>query len=77
VARSNPCFELWLILHFQEFDRPDDHPAVQAFLKHIQPDFDKKRSSVAYFETLMPNVEEAANRAEVQLARIIHGSEKR
>ena len=24
VARSNPCFELWLILHEKDYDRPDD-----------------------------------------------------
>jgi hypothetical protein len=25
LARSNPCFELWLILHLSEFDKPDGH----------------------------------------------------
>ncbi len=29
VARSNPCFELWLILHIEEYDKPDGHHAVQ------------------------------------------------
>jgi hypothetical protein len=35
VARSNPCFEIWLILHFTDFHRPDDRHAVQKELhKH-------------------------------------------
>ena len=32
IARSNPCFELWLILHEQDYDRPDDRHRVQAHL---------------------------------------------
>lgn len=24
VARSNPCFELWLILHYEHYDMPSD-----------------------------------------------------
>ncbi len=28
VGRSNPCFELWLILHEQDYNRPEDRHAM-------------------------------------------------
>ena len=34
VARSNPCFELWLILHYEHYDRPGTNKDVQ---RHQQP----------------------------------------
>src|SRR5262245_11521235 len=33
VARSNPCFELWLILHFETFDKPGKSSDLQ---KHLE-----------------------------------------
>ena len=38
VARSNPCFELWLILHERDYDRPDHRDAVQRELKNLRPE---------------------------------------
>lgn len=32
VARSNPCFELWLILHEADYDKPDDSHSIQTHL---------------------------------------------
>ena len=29
VARSNPCFEVWLILHMVDYDRQDDRHRVK------------------------------------------------
>ena len=40
VGRSDPCFELWLILHLEDFDKPDDRHQVQAHLRKICPDYD-------------------------------------
>ena len=37
VARSNPCFEVWLILHEQDYDRPDDRHQVQRELQRLRP----------------------------------------
>jgi hypothetical protein len=36
VGRSNPCFELWLILHEEDFDRLDDGNAVRAYLRQLR-----------------------------------------
>jgi hypothetical protein len=43
VAFSNPCFELWLILHFQDFDRPDHRHDVQRHLESICGDYDRAK----------------------------------
>ena len=35
VARSNPCFELWLILHQQDYDKPEDRHAMQKATRKV------------------------------------------
>lgn len=40
IAYSNPCFELWLILHHEEFDRPDDRHQIQRHFNTLCPDYD-------------------------------------
>ncbi len=58
VARSDPCFELWLILHERDYDRPcDRHEAQRKF--ECRPEYD--------FDALVRRVEEAESRAEAQL----------
>ena len=60
VARSDPCFELWLILHERDYDRPcDRHEAQRKF--ECRPEYD--------FDALVRRVEEAESRAEAQLRR--------
>lgn len=60
VARSDPCFELWLILHEQDYDRPcDRHEAQRKFER--QPEYD--------CDALVRQVEQAERRAEAQLRR--------
>ncbi|ALC12948.1 RloB family protein [Sphingopyxis sp. 113P3] len=68
VAFSDPCFEVWLLLHFDNFDRPDDRRQVQAALAKICDDYDPKGKKSADFSKLMPKVEDAEKRAEAQLA---------
>ena len=38
VGRSNPCFELWLILHERDYDKPGTSTAVQKELETIRPE---------------------------------------
>jgi hypothetical protein len=45
VARSNPCFEPWLILHEANYDKPDGSRAVQAHLRSLRPEYDRHRES--------------------------------
>ncbi|MGL3819819.1 RloB family protein [Sphingopyxis sp. R3-92] len=69
VAFSDPCFELWLLLHFDNFDRPDDRHQVQAALAKVCKDYDPKGKKSADFGQFLSKVEDAENRAQQQLAR--------
>jgi hypothetical protein len=67
VARSNPCFEVWLILHEREFDRPDGRHAVQRHLKTLRPEYDPDKNKSCDCDHLVKSVEDAEARAARQL----------
>ncbi|WP_081762781.1 RloB family protein [Xanthobacter sp. 126] len=69
VAFSDPCFELWLILHHRNFDRPDDRHQVQSELAKICTDYDSRRHKTTDCDKLMPYLIDAENRASTQLSR--------
>ena len=69
VARSNPCFEVWLILHYEDFHRSDDHHQVQKWLTKLSPKYDRKGSKIADFEKMLEKLLIAEARAEKQLER--------
>jgi hypothetical protein len=69
VARSNPCFEIWLILHEQDYDKPDGRRAAQTFLRSIRPEYDPNKGKTPNCSDLITRVEAAERRAEAQLAR--------
>ena len=69
VARSNPCFEIWLILHLGEFDRPDGRHAVQRHLKTLRPEYDPDKNKSCDCDHLVKNVEKAERLASLQLER--------
>ena len=69
VARSNPCFEVWLILHESDYDRPDDHPAVQAYFCRLRPEYDPTGRKLPNCSDLITRIEAAEQRAELQLRR--------
>ncbi len=64
VALSNPCFEVWLILHIAPYDKPDDRHKAQHYLKKCCKDYDLKARKTANFKEFMPQIEEAEKRAE-------------
>lgn len=66
IAYSNPCFELWLILHEEDFGRLDDHHAVQKHLRSICPEYDPNGTKQVNFSRLMPKIEDAELRATQQ-----------
>lgn len=76
VAFSDPCFELWLILHHSDFDRPDDRHDVQKAFQNICCDYDPNGKKTTDCLALMPLVEEAEKRAERQMARRIEEGER-
>ncbi|MYA79127.1 MAG: RloB domain-containing protein [Acidobacteriia bacterium] len=67
VARSNPCFEVWLILHEQDYNKPNHRRAVQRDLQKLRPEYDKKSSKTPYCYELVSQVRDAEQRAEKQL----------
>ena len=67
VARSNPCFELWLVLHLEDFDKPTNSSDIQARLHQLFPDYHHQQSPSPNFEPLLATVLEAERRATMQL----------
>ena len=64
VARSNPCFEFWLILHEQDYNRPEDRHAMQKLLAQLRPEYDPNGDKKPDCADLVNRVEEAEQRGE-------------
>ncbi len=69
VARSNPCFEVSLILHFCDYHKPDDRHGVQCLLKQLCDDYDPKGRKTTNCDLLIESLELAENRAVGQLSQ--------
>jgi len=66
VILSNPCFEVWFVLHFEDGRAPyDSSDQVIDRLKQNVPDYEKSKDM---FDILRGNMEKAISRAE-QLRR--------
>jgi hypothetical protein len=51
VAVSNPCFELWLLLHFRDLNRQaGTYRELLPYLKRHLPDYDKAKLEFRWFE---------------------------
>ena len=72
VGRSNPCFEVWLILHETDYDKPDDGKAAQSHLAPLRPEYDKRSAKSPDCNDLVTRVEIAEDRAEKQLERRVN-----
>lgn len=68
VGRSNPCFELWLVLHEEEYGRQDDHRQIQEHLRKLRPDYDPSGAKMLDFANLVQRVEDAEKWAAKLLA---------
>ena len=64
VARSNPCFEVWLILHEQDYDRPDDRHQVQNELQRLRPEYEQGGAKLPHCEEMVDRVKDAEERGE-------------
>src|SRR4029077_3590037 len=62
IAFSNPCFELWLVLHFQDWDRPMGRHEMQGELRKLVPTYDPNGGKRADFTFLADGVEAASHR---------------
>jgi hypothetical protein len=79
VGRSNPCFEVWLILHVQDYDKPDGRKAAQKLLRNLCPEYDPFSGKTPNCPELVAHVETAEERAKKMLERRLnegcaHGS---
>ena len=67
LAYSNPCFELWLILHHELYEKSDDHHAVQRHYATLDPHYSKCNGKNCDFSLLSAHVERAEKFAIQQL----------
>jgi RloB-like protein len=69
VAYSNPCFEVWLILHHEDYHAADDHHQVQKRYQKLDDTYDANGSKIPNCAALMEKVEQAEGFAENQCQR--------
>ncbi len=69
LARSNPCFEVWLILHIEDFDKACDRSSAQKHLKGIDNTYNPKKGKAPDCVQILENLAEAEKRATSQLKR--------
>lgn len=69
IGRSNPCFELWLILHEQDHNRYEERHMVQSILGDLRPEYDKERGKTPDCDDLISRVTDAEQRAAELLRR--------
>ncbi len=71
VAFTNPCFELWLVLHYEDFDKAIDRHAIQKHLESLCREYKSSHGKRADCKTLMPKIKDAEQRARKMNARRI------
>lgn len=64
VAFSNPCFELWALLHLTDHGAPLDRHALQRRLKNEMPKYDPNGAKLFDYELLRDAYSYAVQRAE-------------
>lgn len=67
VARSNPCFEVWLLLHLRDYDKPAGRKTVQDLLQTHLPEYDARARKIPDCRRLLAQLSAAEQRAERQL----------
>jgi hypothetical protein len=75
AAASVPCFEVWLLMHYQDVNAPVHRRDVYKKLKEHLPTYDKGQSG--WWHQTKHNFAEATSRAEVRskLATVYDGNE--
>ena len=69
IGRSNPCFELWLILHEKSHNRYEERHTMQSILGGLRPEYDRERGKTPNCEEMIRRVETAEQRADQLLRR--------
>lgn len=63
VGFSNPCFELWLVLHKKEFNKPVTSKQIQRECDKLYPGYSENGKTLN-FDSILNNLSEAEARAE-------------
>ncbi|MCA8267830.1 RloB family protein [Burkholderia vietnamiensis] len=63
VAFSDPCFELWPLLHVNDYGAQFDRHKVQALLHDLMPSYHHDKSPVVDFDAIKNNFPDAYRRA--------------
>lgn len=61
IACSNPCFEIWLVYHFEDFNKPIDRHRLQSYATEIIPSYDHKEGKSLSFEDFADKTDTAIN----------------
>jgi len=69
VGYSNPCFELWLVLHYRDHDAPVRRDQIQRVLRSLMPGYNPRGSKEITFAEICDAVEAAETRAEAMDVR--------
>ena len=69
MAFSDPCFEVWLILHKNTFDKCCDRHEVQKHLEKCCPEYDRNSRKTANCRELIKSLDQAEQRADQQKQR--------
>lgn len=67
VASSDPCFELWLALHLEPYDKPATSAHIQRRLRDLFPTYDHDKMPGPDFGNLLVTLGEAEKHARQQL----------
>ena len=67
AAWSNPCFELWLILHEADYGKPGTHQHVQQALAALRPEYDRSGAKIPDCDDMVGQVEDAERRGAMLL----------
>jgi hypothetical protein len=66
LAYSNPCFELWLMLHKKNYGTVCSHKKMQRDLSELIPEYSRLKGKTLDFESLLVGLSDAEARAELQ-----------
>lgn len=69
VAISNPCFDLWGLLHFRQHDGYIHRHDVQRALQQVMPKYDGSGSKTFDYDLMHPNYSFALSNAKALLLR--------
>ena len=67
IGRSNPCFEVWLILHIRDYNQIRPRNQVQALLSNLRPEYGNSGSKIIDCDEIVTHVVKAEKRASLQL----------